>query len=207
MRDYLATYLKQTPAQPQPAPSGVILGNVHPDQLTKLTEPVSTCRERGSVSFVSSLPHTYPENQSAKKGVKAERRPARISVKASPYQLTQLTQPASRTVRRIAKHPQRKVWRRAPLWQACLDATRQPSGANDLESAALLYVALALREGHSLDETREMLHRVTPRASTHREYCADIVSRVSVNPASQVTAELAERYAAVHPFAWELGLK
>ncbi len=100
-----------------------------------------------------------------------------------------------------------RVWRRAPYWQACVGATRVPSGEFDLESADLLFAALALREGHTPDETCEMLRRCTPRASTRRDYCADVISRVSINPASHVTPEIATRYAAAHPYAWELGLK
>lgn len=191
MRNYLTAYLKHTVARPQPP--GVILGNVHPHQLTKLTKPTSARQESSSVSFVSSLPHTYPEIQGGKRGVQAG--------------LTKLTKPSGRVARRVPKQPERKVWRRAPLWQACLDATRQPSGVVDVEACDLLFAALALHEGHTPEETREMLHRCTPRASTHLEYCSNVVSRASVNPASHVTAELAARSASAHPFAWELGLK
>ncbi len=113
----------------------------------------------------------------------------------------------SRSARHTAApQKQKKVWRRAPLWQVCADATRLPSGALDLDSADLLYAALALREGHTPDEASEMLRRCTPQASTRQDYCSDVVSRVSINPASYVTAELAARYATAHPFAWELGL-
>jgi len=125
---------------------------------------------------------------------------------AHPYELNEFNQ--RKRVRNAA--PDRssvKVWRRSPYWQACLAATRLPSGAPDVAACDLLFAALALREGHAPDETREMLHRCTPRAATRRDYCSDVVSRVSINPASYITAELTAQYAAAHPFAWELGLK
>lgn len=172
MKDYLATYLDQTSAQLSPAPPGVILENAYPKQLTKPTQSLTERRKQDSVSFVSPLPRTYPEN-------KRERQPI--------------------------KHKS-KVWRRAPYWQACAEATRLPSGAFDLESADLLFAALALREGHTPDETCDMLRRCTPRASMHPDYCAEVISSVSGDPASYITAELVAKYAAAHPFAWELGL-
>lgn len=151
-------------------------------------------------------------------------RPGKFPADMSPRELTKLTKPLPRRSggsfvfvsplppahpenKRVRPAVKRKVWRGAPCWQTCAEATRLPSGELDLENADLLYAALALGNGHTPEETREMLRRCTPRASTRREYCADVVRRVSDEKASHVTTELAARYAKSHPYAWELSLK
>jgi len=129
----------------------------------------------------------------------------RFTHKAASVVTAKPTKPTKPTIGKPKTRP--RVWRRAPLWQACLAATRLPHQARLTAACDLLFAALALREGHAPDETREMLRRCTPRASTNPEYCAGVVRRAVINPAALITTELATSYAGAHPFAWELGLK
>lgn len=193
MKDYLSAFIGKQ--------GGEIPAHTTSDELTKLTKIPSQGPKEVFVNFVSTKGVGYSENQSAKV---AERTSTGIPAKAST---SLLTKPLPRESQKVEKWIKPKVWRLAPYWPACAEAARTSAVADTIEAADLLYVALALREGHPADEVCEMLRRCTPRASTSPDYCGAVIRRVSANPALFFTAELVSRYIAAHPFAWEVGLR
>jgi len=124
---------------------------------------------------------------------------------AQPYELNEFNR--RKGVRNAApKRRSVKVWRPAPYWQACVEATMLPSGGADLEAADHFYAALALREGHTLESVAAMLQLISPMASTAPAYSAGTVSQAQANLTAYLTQECIERYILAHPFAWELRL-
>lgn len=204
MRDYLVAYLirrrseipttytSQTDKTDETLPNQV---------LSVLSVPEGRCIQKtgeGSVSFVSNQVVGYPKNTNENQKNNGEL----ISTDTYCGQLTKLTEPPARIVR-SPKKQKGKVWRRAPYWRACAAATRNADGTHNLEATDLLFAALALRGGHTPNDTIEMLRRVSPLSSTAPDYCTTAIQQAQANPPLQITQERAERYVAAHPFAWE----
>ncbi len=209
--DYLAAFLAQAPVSFEiPTPEQVSKvskgGSDTFDTAPKVEYPTTqTATGRGFDTFGTASRVAYPKLRKPNLELNSLKKQSRISPHTTSKQGSKVSKPIRRE--RVAKPRRRgKALRPTPLWQACTEATSSASGEFDVEAAGLLYGALALRDGHTSDEVCEMLRKVTPRAGSAADYCAGIVRRVSVNPTAHITTELAAKYVAAHPFAWELGL-
>ena len=169
MRDYLATYLSQAP--------DVLPVHATPEQVPKLTKPMTAVEGEGFGTFGTALPREYAENKRTRAAVN----PAKLEGRARNAWL------------------QRIGVERLPLTSVChaVSATTR--------EADLLFAALALADGLPAEHVAEELRRVSSSSLCSMQ--ADhVVHEALQRKAEVLTRERIMAYVEAHPFRWELQL-